>query len=164
MQSTLAGWLQHMPALPRFLLKLSDTHNFWFVIQIIWNLFSCQAYCEAHVHKGFKIKKIKIWDQVTLLKTNLSSIHTFSLLGVKRTPWFIQTSTWYWNTWYTWSATKYGVTECKGLRQKGFTQTFDSYVGKNEVYILEEDNEVIDVLTLFSLNVYILFFSNTLYY
>jgi hypothetical protein len=45
------------------------------------------------------------------------------------------------------------VTECKGLRQKGFTQTFDSYVGKNEVYILEEDNEVIDVLTLFSLNV-----------
>ena len=29
MWSTLVGWLQHMPALPRLLLKFSNTHNFW---------------------------------------------------------------------------------------------------------------------------------------
>jgi hypothetical protein len=26
--STLAGWLQHMPALPKLLLETSNTHNF----------------------------------------------------------------------------------------------------------------------------------------
>jgi hypothetical protein len=31
MWSTLASWLQHMPALPRLLLKTSNTHNFWFI-------------------------------------------------------------------------------------------------------------------------------------
>jgi hypothetical protein len=28
MKSTLAGWLQHMPRLPKLLLKFSNTHNF----------------------------------------------------------------------------------------------------------------------------------------
>jgi hypothetical protein len=28
-KSTLAGWLQHMPALPKLLLKFSNIHNFW---------------------------------------------------------------------------------------------------------------------------------------
>jgi hypothetical protein len=27
-KSILAGWLQHMPALPRLLFKVSNTHNF----------------------------------------------------------------------------------------------------------------------------------------
>jgi hypothetical protein len=29
--STLAGWLQHMPALPKLLLETSNIHNFLFV-------------------------------------------------------------------------------------------------------------------------------------
>jgi hypothetical protein len=28
MWSTMAGWLQHMPTLPKLLLKTSNTHNF----------------------------------------------------------------------------------------------------------------------------------------
>jgi hypothetical protein len=31
MWSTLASWLQHMPALPKLLLKTSNIHNFWAV-------------------------------------------------------------------------------------------------------------------------------------
>jgi hypothetical protein len=31
MWSTLVGWLQYMPTLPRLLLKTSNTHNFWSV-------------------------------------------------------------------------------------------------------------------------------------
>jgi hypothetical protein len=32
MWSTLFHWLQHMPALPKLLLKTSNTHNFWSVV------------------------------------------------------------------------------------------------------------------------------------
>jgi hypothetical protein len=57
--STLAGWLQHMPALPRLLLETSNTHNFWSVGPKNTNFFSREAYCEMHLHKKFqKIKKL----------------------------------------------------------------------------------------------------------
>jgi hypothetical protein len=56
--STLAGWLQHMLALPRLLLETSNTHNFWSVGPKNTIFFPREVYCETHVHKKFqKIQK-----------------------------------------------------------------------------------------------------------
>jgi hypothetical protein len=56
MYSTLAGWLQHMPALPILLLKTSNVHNFWSIGPKNTIFFSCEAYYKMHLHK--KIQKI----------------------------------------------------------------------------------------------------------
>jgi hypothetical protein len=52
--STLASWLQHMPALPRLLLETSDTHNFLSVDLKNTIFFAYEAYCEMHLHKKFQ--------------------------------------------------------------------------------------------------------------
>jgi hypothetical protein len=80
--STLPHWLQHMPALPRLLLKTSNTHNYWSVgpknaIFFPWSL--RQDECSQ---KASKILKI-VWAQVTLTKTGLSAVRIFGPLGVK---------------------------------------------------------------------------------
>jgi hypothetical protein len=79
---TLASWLQHMPALPRLLLKFSNTHNSWSVGPKImkyvlpWSLL--RDACSEKVPKNLK----RIWDQVMLLKSGLATPGTFSTLGV----------------------------------------------------------------------------------
>ena len=56
--SILAGWLQHMPTLPRFFLETSNTHDFWFIGSKNMFFSSCKAYCKMHIHKKFqKIQK-----------------------------------------------------------------------------------------------------------
>jgi hypothetical protein len=85
MWSTLAGCLQHMPTLPRFLLKFLFPHNFWFVrwkimeFVLLWSLY--WGTFSQKIPKNLKIK----WDQVTLPKAGLSSLGTISPLGVKKT-------------------------------------------------------------------------------
>jgi hypothetical protein len=59
MWSTPVGWLQHMPALHRLLLEISNTHNFWLVGPKFWNLCFCEAYSETHVYKKFQKIEIK---------------------------------------------------------------------------------------------------------
>jgi hypothetical protein len=83
MWSILASWLQHMPALPRFLLKFSNIHNLWSVGQKIMKFVLLRSLlwdaCSQKVSKNLKIK----WGQVTLPKTGLVTPCTFSPLGVK---------------------------------------------------------------------------------
>jgi hypothetical protein len=43
MWSTLSHWFQHMPAMPRLLLKFSNTHNFWSVAPKIMNFVLTQS-------------------------------------------------------------------------------------------------------------------------
>jgi hypothetical protein len=82
MWSTLPHWLQHMPALPRLLLKTSNTHNFWSVVPKImkfvltWSLL--WDACSQKVSENLKIK----WDQVTMPNTGLSTVQTFGPLGI----------------------------------------------------------------------------------
>jgi hypothetical protein len=74
--STLAGWLHHMPALPKLLLKFSNTHNFWSVGPKIMKIVPPQSLfrgaCLQKVSKNLKLK----WDEVTLPKTGLSLVGT----------------------------------------------------------------------------------------
>jgi hypothetical protein len=80
--STLAGWLQHMPALPRLLLETSNTHNFWSVGPKKYDFFFPQRLLrDASLQKVSKNLKI-VWAQVTLTKTGLSAVWTFSPLEV----------------------------------------------------------------------------------
>jgi hypothetical protein len=85
---TLAGWLQHMPALPRLLLKTSNIHNFWSVGPKIMKFVLPQSLLQDSwtFTKSFKKSKIK-WGQVTLPKTSLVTPGTFGLLGVKYPKW-----------------------------------------------------------------------------
>jgi hypothetical protein len=80
--STLVGWLHHMPALPKFLLKFSNIHYFGSVgpqiMKFILPQSLFQGACSQKVSKNLKIK----WDQVMLPKTGLSAIPTFGPLGV----------------------------------------------------------------------------------
>jgi hypothetical protein len=87
--STLVGWLQHMPTLPRLLLKTSNTYNFWsigpkimkFVLtRSLWRDASSQI-----ISKNLKIK----WGQVTLPKTGLVTPCTFSPFGVNMLKAFV---------------------------------------------------------------------------
>ena len=48
MWSTLPHWLQHMPALPRFILKFSNIHNFLSLVPKIMKFYSHTAYSETH--------------------------------------------------------------------------------------------------------------------
>jgi hypothetical protein len=83
MWSTLVGWPQHLPAMPKLLLKFSFFHNFWSVgpkimkFILSWSLI--QGACSQEVSKVLQIK----WDQVTLPKTTLSPVGTTGPLGVK---------------------------------------------------------------------------------
>jgi hypothetical protein len=79
---TLAGWLQHMPALPRLLLNFSNIHYFWSIgpkimkYKLPRSLF--QGICSQKVSKNLKIKL----NQVTLPKSGLSTVRTFGPIGV----------------------------------------------------------------------------------
>jgi hypothetical protein len=89
--STLAGWLQHMPTLPKLLLKTSNIHNFWSlgskIMKFILTQSLLQDACLQKVSKNLKIK----WGQVTVPKTGLVTLSTFSPLGVNvKTQLYIQ--------------------------------------------------------------------------
>jgi hypothetical protein len=84
MWSTLADWLQHMPALPKLLLKTSNTHNFWFVAPKIMKFVFTQSLLRDAFGGGGKYKILKIvWDHATLPKTGLAPIGRVSPLGLK---------------------------------------------------------------------------------
>jgi hypothetical protein len=86
MWSTLPHWLQHMPALPRLLLETSNIHNLWsvgaknafcfFLQSLLWDA------CSQKVSKNLKV----VCAQVTQTKTGLSTVRTFSPLGVNLVP------------------------------------------------------------------------------
>jgi hypothetical protein len=57
MWSTLPHWLQHMPALPKLLLKTSNIHNFWFIGPKNTIFYSREAYCKTHLHEKFQKSK-----------------------------------------------------------------------------------------------------------
>jgi hypothetical protein len=81
---SLPHWLQHMPALSRFLLKTSNIHNFWFVSPKNMKFVLPQSLLQgASSQTSFK-RSIFFWDQVMLPKTALSAIQTFSPLGIKK--------------------------------------------------------------------------------
>jgi hypothetical protein len=83
MWSTLAGWLQHMPALPRLLLKTSNIYNFWSVgPKIMQSVLTRSLLQDASSQKVSKNLEI-VWDQVILPKSGLVTPHIFSPLGVK---------------------------------------------------------------------------------
>jgi hypothetical protein len=74
MWSTLSHWFQHMPALPKLLLKTSNIHNFWSVAPkimkfvLMWSLFQ-----DAFGKRNSKNLKI-VWNQTTLPKTGLAPV------------------------------------------------------------------------------------------
>jgi hypothetical protein len=69
--STLAGWLQHMPALARPCPKTSNTHNFWTVSPKIMKFELTQSlFWDASSQKVSKNLKI-VWDHTTQPKSGL---------------------------------------------------------------------------------------------
>jgi hypothetical protein len=82
MWSTLAGWLQHMPSLPRLFLKFSNIHNFLSVSPKSMRFVLPQSLFRGAGSQIFS-KSLKIkWDKVMLPKTGLSPVWTVSPLGV----------------------------------------------------------------------------------
>jgi hypothetical protein len=81
--STHSYWFQHMPALPKLLLKTSNIHNFWSVVPKIMKFaFTQSLFRDAFGKNNSKILKI-MWVETTLPKTGLAPVGLVRPLGVK---------------------------------------------------------------------------------
>jgi hypothetical protein len=83
MGSTPPHWLQHMPALPRLLLKTSNTHNFWSIAPKIMKFALTRSVFRDAFGKNSKVLKI-VWFQTTLPKIGLAPVGPIHPLRVKQ--------------------------------------------------------------------------------